>query len=50
MTQPAIEKPLPEADEASKPFWDAAMDGKLLLMRCSDCGTTRLPSRAHCDQ
>ena len=49
MTQPAIEKPLPEADETSKPFWDAAMEGRLVLMRCSDCGTWRLPSRQHCD-
>src|SRR4029079_14569973 len=47
---PDTEKPLPEADETSKPFWDAAMDGKLLLMRCSACRTWRLPSRAHCDQ
>lgn len=49
MTQPAIEKPLPEADETSKPFWDAAMEGRLVLMRCSECGTWRLPSRQHCD-
>ena len=48
MTQ-VIEKPLPEADETSKPFWEAAMEGRLLLMRCSDCGTWRLPSRQHCD-
>jgi uncharacterized OB-fold protein len=48
MTQ-VIEKPLPEADETSKPFWDAAMEGRLLLMRCGECGTWRLPSRQHCD-
>jgi hypothetical protein len=48
MTQ-VIEKPLPEADETSKPFWDAAMEGRLLLMRCSECRTWRLPSRQHCD-
>ena len=42
-------KPLPEADAASQPFWDGAMEGRLVLMKCSDCGQWRLPSRAHCD-
>jgi len=42
-------KPLPEADEASRPFWDGAMDGRLVLMKCTACGTWRLPSRGHCD-
>ena len=49
MTQD-IAKPLPEPDEPSKPFFDAAMEGKLLLMRCSACGTFRLPARQHCDE
>ena len=48
MTQ-VISKPLPEADDASKPFWDGAMQGRLVLMRCSECQTWRLPSRQHCD-
>ena len=48
MTEP-ISKPLPEADEASKPFWDGAMEGRLMLMRCGNCGQWRLPSRQHCD-
>ena len=42
-------KPLPEADETSKPFWDGAMEGRLVLMQCLDCGQWRLPSRQHCD-
>ena len=45
-----VPKPLPEPDEASKPFWDASMEGKLMLMRCTDCRTWRLPSRKHCDE
>jgi uncharacterized OB-fold protein len=49
MTQDTVAKPLPEADEASKPFWDGAMAGRLMLMRCSACGEWRLPSRQHCD-
>jgi uncharacterized OB-fold protein len=42
-------RPLPEADETSKPFWDGAMDGRLMLMKCSECQRWRLPSRQHCD-
>ena len=45
-----IPKPLPEPDEASKPFWDGSLENKLMLMRCTDCGTWRLPSRKHCDE
>ncbi|GIW17333.1 MAG: hypothetical protein KatS3mg064_0490 [Tepidiforma sp.] len=47
MTQPQI--PVPEPDEASRPFFDGAAEGRLMLMRCADCGTWRLPSRQHCD-
>lgn len=50
MTQDrTIPRPLPEADDASRPFFDGAMEGKLMLMECSACGTPRLPSRHHCD-
>jgi len=42
-------RPLPVADESSRPFWDSAMEGKLMLMRCAECGHWRLPSRQHCD-
>jgi len=42
-------KPLPEADEASSPFWVGAMEGRLVLMQCLECGEWRLPARQHCD-
>ncbi len=45
-----IPKPLPEPDEASRPFFEGAMNGSLLLMKCSTCDTVRLPSRRHCDR
>ena len=48
--RPPIAKPLPLPDEASAPFWKGASEGRLMLMRCSSCGTHRLPSRMHCDQ
>jgi uncharacterized OB-fold protein len=50
MTQPPVTKPLPEPDDASREFWDGAAAGKLMLMRCVDCGTWRLPPRTHCDE
>ena len=50
MTEISIPRPLPEADETSSPFFEGAMGGRLMLMRCTDCATWRLPSRQHCDQ
>ena len=50
MTDATIEKPVPEPDEASQPFYEGGMQGKLMLMRCSNCQTWRLPSRQHCDE
>lgn len=50
MTQPQVSKPLPEADESSQPFFTGALEGRLMLMKCSDCGAFRFPSRQHCDE
>ena len=41
-------RPIPVADEASKPFFDGANEGKLMLVKCSQCGTHRLPGRERC--
>jgi hypothetical protein len=49
MTQDTA-KLLPLPDEASQPFYDGAMAGRLMLMKCSECGAIRLPSRQHCDE
>ncbi len=45
-----IPKPIPEPDEASKPFWDGSLEGKFMLMRCNSCEAWRMPSRSHCDR
>ena len=42
-------KPLPQPDEASQPFFDGAKQGKLMLMRCDNCGAYRYPARDRCD-
>ncbi len=48
MADSSVPRPVPEPDEASLPFFQGAMAGELMLMRCTECGTFRLPSRAHC--
>ena len=50
MTTEAPQKPLPLPDAESAPFFEGAREGRLMLMRCKDCGTPRLPSRQHCDE
>lgn len=45
-----VEKPIPEPDASSAPFWEGTLEGKLMLMECGNCGHIRLPSREHCDR
>ena len=37
-------KPVPIPDEASRPFFDGARRGVLMLRRCQDCGTFMSPT------
>lgn len=44
-------KPLPAIDNHSRPFWDAAREGRLLLPQCDHCGTFHTyfePWCSHC--
>lgn len=34
-------KPQPHPSEITRPYWDAAAAGKLMLQRCTQCGTIR---------
>jgi uncharacterized protein len=38
----------PYADESTQPFWDAALEGRLLASRCTTCGTYLLPPQPRC--
>jgi len=38
----------PYADEVTQPFWDAALDGRLLGWRCRGCATFVLPPAPRC--
>ncbi len=40
--------PIPVADEESEPFYRGAQERKLMLLRCSSCGTWRMPGRERC--
>jgi uncharacterized OB-fold protein len=42
-------KPVPAADDLSRPFWDAARDHRLVLQRCASCGYYNHPPRLACD-
>jgi uncharacterized OB-fold protein len=41
-------RPIPEADEESREFYEGARRHELMLMRCESCGAWRLPSRPRC--
>jgi len=38
-----IQKPLPGITEATKPYWEAAKQHELVLLKCVDCGHHRHP-------
>jgi len=40
--------PAPKPDSETKPYWDAAAAGKLMLKRCRQCGKTHHYPRALC--
>ena len=39
----AAAKPLPVVDDASRPFFEGALEGRLMLRRCRACGTFMWP-------
>jgi uncharacterized OB-fold protein len=36
------------ADESTRPFWDAASEGRLVGARCTRCGTFQIPPEPFC--
>jgi uncharacterized OB-fold protein len=41
-------RPVPEPDEASAPFFDAAQRGELALQQCATCGAWMWPVKPRC--
>ena len=42
------ERPTPQPDDQSAPFWDGCSRGELLAQRCAVCGRMRFPPRPTC--
>ncbi|HEV7679176.1 MAG TPA: OB-fold domain-containing protein [Candidatus Dormibacteraeota bacterium] len=42
-------RPLPVADDLTRPYWDAAREGRLAIQRCQACGTRHHPPLPFCD-
>jgi hypothetical protein len=42
------DKPLPEVDHDSVPFWDALREQRLLIKRCADCTKSHFYPRILC--
>ncbi len=38
----------PYADESTQPFWEAALEGRLVVPKCTVCGTFVLPPQPRC--
>lgn len=43
-----MEKPVPEPDELSRFYWDAAAEGRLVVQRCSSCRRYLFPPSVAC--
>ncbi|MFN2614752.1 MAG: Zn-ribbon domain-containing OB-fold protein [Actinomycetota bacterium] len=41
-------RPLPEPDDQSAPFWDAAARGRLVIQACAACTAVRHPPQPMC--
>lgn len=44
----ALSVPGPTVTALTKPFWDAAAEGRLLVQRCADCAVAILYPRGQC--
>jgi uncharacterized OB-fold protein len=47
--QPASTRPVPVSDDASRPFFEAAARGKLLIKYCPPCNRSLAPQAEFCD-
>ena len=42
------DKPLPEITDQTRPFWESAKAGKLVLQKCAECGATHFRPAPWC--
>jgi len=43
-----VAKPVPVVTPEMEPFWSAARERRLVVQRCTGCGTLRFPARPRC--
>ena len=48
MSTPRPRTDLPTIDDDSRPFWDAALQGRFLIRRCNACGAVHHYPRSFC--
>jgi uncharacterized protein len=44
------DRALPAISDLTRPFWEAAREGRLVIQRCGDCAYFNHPPRAACDR
>ena len=42
------QRPIPQPDDATAPYWDAARRGELVVQHCAECDGPRFPPRPMC--
>jgi hypothetical protein len=45
----AAQRATPAVTDLTRPFWDAAREGRLVIQRCGDCAYYNHPPRPSCD-
>ena len=50
MTSNTPRRVVPQPDELTQPFWDAAAENKLVIQRCQDCQFWSHPPRIMCNK
>jgi uncharacterized OB-fold protein len=48
MTTPQLPAPAPNVNPETRPFWDATTEGRLILRKCTACGTVNWYPRTLC--
>jgi uncharacterized OB-fold protein len=48
MTKTITGTPLPEITDQTKPFWEATLKDKLVMQKCTQCGTANFPPKPWC--
>lgn len=44
----SVNRPIPSPTQATRPFWDAAAQGRLVFQRCSECKQAQSTPRLFC--